>query len=205
MLTNTHVLIGAALLTRKKYSRLQNIGIVFGGFLPDLSVFLMVVFSRFPGFQNSNLWRQPDGMYWQEPWQFLSAFSNSIPLYAALALVFLLSWRKGEQSRELWLGLSLLFTASLLHVIADFPVHADDAHIHFWPFTDARFHSPISYWDSRHFGEIVGVLEAILGVWLAVILWRRFESLWPRIGVVVMVLPLFLSLGFSIFSILGLV
>ena len=201
MLTNTHILVGAALFARKKFSKRQNLAVLFGGLLPDLSVFVMVLVSRLPGFQVDNLWRKPDGLYWQEPWQTLSMISNSAPLYAAMLILgFVLAKQTSGRLKGFWLGLSLLSAACLAHVLLDFPVHADDAHIHFWPLTEARFYSPISYWDRRHFGDIVGALEAVAGLLIAFVLWRRFTSLWPRVGVVFLALPFVLSLGFSIYS-----
>lgn len=63
----------------------------------------------------------------------------------------------------------------------DFPVHADDAHPHFWPLTGWRFFSPVSYWDSAHYGNFFASLEGILGIALAVILFRRFKAVWIRL------------------------
>lgn len=201
MLTNTHILVGTALFARKKFSRWQNLAVVFGGLLPDLSVFVMVLVSRLPGFQGDNLWRRPDGLYWQEPWQALSMISNSAPLYAAMLILgFVLAKQNSGRWQSFWVGFSLLGAACLAHVLLDFPVHADDAHIHFWPLTEARFHSPISYWDPRYFGHIVGALEAVAGLFIALILWRRFPTLWPRIGTVFLALPFVLSLAFSIYA-----
>lgn len=190
--------MSAAFLTRKTQSRATQLGIVFGGFLPDMSLTLMVLATRFPQWSSANLWRKPDGLYWQEPWQTFSAISNSIPLYIFLIVLTWLLARKWPIMK----AFSLLFGACLIHVLGDLPVHADDAHVHFWPFTDYRFHSPISYWDNRHHGELVGYLEILLGFILAVVLWRRFPAIWPRIGTAVLFIPLVLSLGFSIFRFL---
>lgn len=196
MLTNTHILIAAAALTRPKFTRRQNLTIILGGLFPDLSVFVMALVGRMPGSEYTNLWRKPDGMYWQEPWQFLSALSNSIPLYVAALLAFMFLVRRHQSLRGLWLTCALFFAACLLHVIADFPVHADDAHVHFWPLTGERFHSPISYWQSQFYGNWVSAFEIVLGLALGIVLWRRFSALLPRIGTAVLALPYVLALGF---------
>ena len=77
--------------------------------------------------------------------------------------------------------LALFALAALAHLAADLPVHADDAHRHFWPLTDWRFHSPISYWDRDHHGGLASMAEAVLGVVLCVVLWRRFGVAWVRV------------------------
>jgi hypothetical protein len=192
------MLMSAAFLTRKGQSRATQFGIVFGGFIPDLSLTMMVLVTRFPQWSSANLWRKPDGLYWQEPWQTFSAISNSIPLYIGLTLLFVLLARRWAIAG----ALALVAGACLIHVLGDLPVHADDAHVHFWPFTDFRFHSPISYWDRRYYGDVVGYVEIGIGLVLAVMLWRRFPSIWPRLGTVTLFAPLILSLGFSIFRFL---
>ncbi len=203
MLTTTHVLIATAILTRTKFTRRQNLLVAFGGFFPDLSVFLMVLISRLPGFQVNNLWREPDGLYWQEPWQLISALSNSIPLYfvALMALLFLM--RRDERRRSVWLPLALFSAACLLHVLADFPVHADDAHVHFWPLSDGRFHSPVSYWQSQYYGDWVSAIETIVGIGLAAIMCRRFSSRLARAGIVALALPYLVALFFVFSSVFG--
>ena len=40
-----------------------------------------------------------------------------------------------------------LFSAALVHLTLDFPLHNDDARAHFWPLTNWKFTSPVSYWD----------------------------------------------------------
>ncbi len=46
----------------------------------------------------------------------------------------------------------------------DLPVHHDDGHRHFFPLSDWRFASPVSYWDPEHYGRIVGTAEAVFVV-----------------------------------------
>lgn len=54
----------------------------------------------------------------------------------------------------------------VFHSLGDLPVHHDDAHRHFFPFSDYRLISPISYWDPQHYGRIVAGVE-VLAVWVA--------------------------------------
>jgi len=50
----------------------------------------------------------------------------------------------------------------VIHAVLDLPVHHDDAHRHFFPFSNYRFMSPISYWDPKHYGNIVALVEQLL-------------------------------------------
>lgn len=196
MLTNTHILVAATVLTRRRFTTKQNLAIIAGGVFPDLSVFVMAAVGRMPGSTITNLWRKPDGMYWQEPWQFLSALSNSIPLYVVLLLLFMFLVRRAQDRKALWLGCALFLAACLLHVLFDFPLHADDAHAHFWPLTGARFHSPVSYWQSQYWGNWVSAIEVMGGLIMAAILWRRFGHWRPRIGTALLAVPYIAAIAF---------
>lgn len=196
MITTTHMLIAGAILTRRDAPRRQNFIAFFAGFFPDLSVFVMVLYSLVTGVGRGNMWRSPDGLYWQEPWQGFSAISNSIPLYAVL---FLLGWLLATRVplyAHYWRLITVFAAGAALHVLTDFPVHTDDAHVHFWPVSDWRFYSPVSYYQRANYGEIVGVIELVLGLGLAALLLWRFRNIWARAFIIALLLPYFVSLGF---------
>jgi len=176
MNTPTHLLICAAVLARSpdhpvKPERGHYGAILLGGLIPDLAIFTMFGWERLVvGVSESELWRD---VYWQDPWQTLVAIGNSAPLYGIVLLGGIL-FRK---------TLVVVFAlAALLHLLFDFPFHHDDAHSHLWPFSDWRFLSPISYWDTNHFGQYVSMMEFILALMLIFVLWRRFKVLKARIG-----------------------
>ena len=78
---------------------------------------------------------------------------NSAPLIGLGLAVALVA------KARLW----LLFFASMgLHILSDFPLHHDDAHRHFFPVSDWRFQSPLSYWDPRFHGVLIFSLEALV-------------------------------------------
>jgi len=77
-----------------------------------------------------------------------------------------------------------LCSAVLLHLVLDFGFHHDDGRAHFWPITNWIFESPVSYWDPRHYGTLVGGLEVFVALLCCVVLWRRFTGRWMR-GVIV--------------------
>lgn len=195
MLTTTHVLVAGGVLSRPTQRWFQATAAWLGGLAPDLSVFAMVGVVRATT-RNANLWRRPDGAYWSEPWQTLSAISNSFPLYLALLAAGWWVSRAAERIRAWGVAVMLFAGGALLHLSLDLPVHTDDAHIHFWPFSDWRFHSPVSYYRRSHYGEIVGGIEMIAGVALAALIVWRFRA-WPvRVLAIVLTLPYFIRFGF---------
>lgn len=120
------------------------------------------------GWSGSETWNV---RYWTEPWQTLGAISNSFVL--AGLLLTLAIWRK-------WTLVTAFAIAILLHLALDFPLHADDAHRHFWPVTDWRFFSQVSYWDPDANGLIGASIETIFCFATSAILWMRFSRLWVR-------------------------
>lgn len=166
--TPTHLLMAGALLSRRREPA-RNWAVVAGALLPDLWIFGMYGWLRgVEGASASEVWRV---IYWQEPWQSLGAFFNSIPIWA-LVLAIGLAMRSTV--------IAVVGAAALIHLAFDLPLHHGDAHMHFWPLTEWRFRSPLSYWNPAHYGAIIAPLEALLGVALTVILWRRFEAAWLR-------------------------
>lgn len=176
MMTQTHLLVAAAMFCRPGRKR-RNLAVIAGALLPDLAIFILFAYALLAGIPQSELWRE---VYWSEPWQSLVTIGNSAPLYLALLGASLLLGAP-KDARPVWQSLpALLALAALTHLAGDFPLHNDDAHIHFWPFTDWRFHSPVSYWDAAHFGQWVGLAEAVLSLALIFILSRRFKAVWVR-------------------------
>lgn len=184
MMSQTHLLIGAAAFTRQGQT-LRNCAVLVGAMIPDVSMYLLYGMSRMDGVPSQQFWRV---LYWQDPSQFYNAISNSFPLFGALLLAGVLMQRANLSIMIENIGyvLAAFALGALLHLSFDFPVHANDAHRHFWPFTDWRFFSPLSYWDSRHFADYVRVAEAVIGIVSAIILIRRFKNIWVRIITVLM-------------------
>lgn len=203
MMTNTHMLLAGGLVARPGLPRPMLALAWFAGLWPDLSVIVMVAWSRITGVGVGNLWDKRDGLYWQEPWQTFSAISNSMPLYALILAAGIVLWRLGRW-RRLSQVLMIFGAATLLHVLCDFPVHTDDAHVHFWPLIDWRFHSPVSYYQRDHFGMWVGLVEMAVGIALAISIWMRYRG-WPmRAMATLLTLPYVAGFGFLMFGPRGL-
>jgi hypothetical protein len=161
MNTPTHALVNLTLLTRGRV-RAGLLWILAGAVGPDVPIFVLFALAR-------GLWRQPAARIWSatyfEPgWQLLIDLAHSVPL--ALALL-LFGWRMRTAE------LRLLAWSLMLHSALDFPFHANDGHRHFFPVSDFRFDSPVSYWDPAHFGRAVALIETVSGFALSVYWFRR--------------------------------
>ena len=156
MNTPSHAILNLALLGKETFPQ-ANLIIVFGGILPDIPIFLFYGWAKL-------IAKLPEGKIWSEAYyhpvvQDIVALFHSIPI---AVLGWLIAYLYG------WKPLQLLCLSLILHSLFDLPVHNDDAHRHFFPLTNYRFISPISYWDPQHYGRIVAGFE-VLFVFLATV------------------------------------
>ena len=89
-----------------------------------------------------------------------------------------LAWRIGRT----W-GPTLFWFAfgCAMHTLADIPLHTSDGPLLFFPFYwETRFHSPLSYWDPRHYGNYWGPFEHLMALgmlsYLLVGWWRERKA-----------------------------
>ncbi|MEM6485999.1 MAG: cobalamin biosynthesis protein CobQ [Pseudomonadota bacterium] len=165
MNTPAHLILGAA-----SFARAQKPGSVSaaltGSLAPDLSLYLLA------GWHFAVLGTSAETvfgeLYYSESWQSVFAIDNSVFVWG-LVLAAGLFGR--------WWWLQVFGASALLHVCLDFPLHAGDGRPHFWPFSDWVFDSPVSYWDVRHFGGLVGSIEIVLCAVLTLVLVRKFREL----------------------------
>ncbi|NET74914.1 hypothetical protein [Okeania sp. SIO1F9] len=173
MNTPSHAIINLALLAKPQLSQ-ANFAIVIGGILPDIPIFIFYFWAKF-------IVRLPEAKIWSEAYyqpliQNLVATFHSIPLAIILLLI---SYYFG------WEIMQVICISLVLHSLFDLPVHNNDAHRHFFPLSNYRFISPISYWDPKHYGAIVALIEILLV--LLASLWI-FPSINSAIGKVLIVL-----------------
>jgi len=162
--TPAHLIFGAAAFGRPHLPR-TALAALAGALAPDLSLYAMTAVSIwFMGISPETVFRE---LYYSAAWQQVFAIDNSFILWG---LAFALALRARAPAAIAFSG------AALLHLAFDFPLHTHDARMHFWPLTDWRFESPVSYWDGRAHARIVeGAVLAIVVV-LAVLIWRRFRT-----------------------------
>lgn len=182
MNTIAHMVIASAVLSRPDAPK-RNWAVLSGALIPDASMYIFFAWSRLQGWTGDKTWNVE---YWTEPWQTFGAVSNSFVLFG---LLFAVAWWRNW---PLWSAFAI---AALVHIALDFPLHADDAHRHFWPISDWRFFSPVSYWDPAQNGLIGGVIESISALLALGVLWWRFKR--PRWRALFMVLAALQLLAFG--------
>lgn len=175
MMTPTHTLMAAAVFARPDSPRRNWIALI-GSLIPDAFIYGLVLWALAAGIPLSTLFNET---YFTEIPQLLSAIFNSIPLYCLIGAAGLLLFRAGRTVPGVLIA--AFAGSALLHLFGDLPLHADDGHSHFWPFTMWKFESPVSYWDSRYHALYFRPVECIIAFGCIYLLWQRFESLRVKI------------------------
>ncbi len=168
MNTPGHLLLGAALFARPPRPAFLFVALL-GSAIPDMSAVILVFWARrVEGISDEVIFNT---LYFSERWQQVFAIDNSIPLWAGLLGIAL--WQR--------LYLTRIFAASaLVHLVADMALHHDDGRSHFWPVTRWKFESPISYWDSAHYGSVVAAVLFMVSLAAFAVLIRRYQGWGPR-------------------------
>lgn len=181
MNTPAHVVLNLLCLGRDAQANMLT-PVVLGAILPDAPMFWFYAVEKW-------IRKTPEALIWRESyhqlhWQNFIDLFNSLPLMGVGLLISL--WSQST------FGL-LLFGSMVLHIVGDFPLHHDDAHRHFFPFSNWRFQSPISYWDPNHYGHIVTLLEILAVIMSCFVLFQGYDSWIGRlvIGAVGLIYGLF--------------
>jgi len=174
MNTQSHAILNLFLLRKifkEKINKVKNINtiIVFGSILPDIPMFFFFFWYTFvvPTAQQT-IWRT---LYFTEGWQTLFNLFNSIPIFLIIAgLAYYFSKTR----------LFIFALANLLHFVEDFFVHQEDAHAHFFPLSNYKFSSPISYWNSSGYGAYFSMIETIVILVLSIYLFKQIKTWWGK-------------------------
>lgn len=188
MNTPSHMLVAAAFFARP-FAPATLVAAMVGGLVPDLPMFALVLWStRVIGLPGQEVFGR---LYFSDSWQAVFAVDHGFLVWGTLLLA------------ALWSGRCVLraFAGSgLLHAMADFATHHDDARRQFWPVSDWVFQSPVSYWDPRFYGTVFAAFEVVSVIVLALILCWRFRQAWQRALILasaaLVVLPVILTGGF---------
>jgi hypothetical protein len=176
MHTPTHVIMGAALLGRK-VPALAWAG-ALGGLIPDLPMYaigLTLKVFGVPSFLIFNV------LYFMNWWQIANAIGHSLLLWPLLAILCWFLRPRASERAKFWLTfIAILAASATLHSVVDFLCHREDAHMHFWPLTWWKFISPISYWNPLYYGRYVLVFEALMGIAMAIYLFRTYANKFTR-------------------------
>lgn len=185
MNTPSHYILNLAALGSFVQPRVTA-AITLGAIGPDAPILVFYLWAKFiQKMPESEIWSTG---YYQPFWQNVIACTHSFPI-AIVGLV--ICW----QLRSHW---GMIFFASMIgHSLLDLPVHNDDAHRHFFPLSDYRFESPLSYWDPDHYGGIVAGVELLLVIGAVPIVWPMLQTLAARI--ILVIIPIVYLVGYSRF------
>ncbi len=168
MNTPGHAVVNLLVLGRRDRASLFA-PIALGAILPDLPMMLFYLYQKtWLGTPERTIWSES---YYELGWQGFFDIFNSLPLLALAALV--------AYAMKLPRVLAL-FASMMIHAFCDFLLHHDDAHRLFFPFSEWRFASPVSYWDPRHYGAIVSSIEIVVVIIGAVWLFKQYPAKGPR-------------------------
>ncbi len=172
MNTPAHLIVGMAAFGRPADGKTTAAALA-GSFLPDASLYAMSLAALAMGYPAREIFGR---LYFSDAWQQVFAVDNSFVLWGlglGVALVARRAWAVA------------LAGAALLHLVFDFLLHHHDARLHFWPLSDWKFVSPLSYWDPAHYGNILGPAEVALVTLLGIGLLLRFRSVAARLTILI--------------------
>lgn len=177
MNTPSHVILNLAFLGRRSKWHL-NSAIFWGALVPDLAMFGFYIWARFIAqMDESTIWNEA---FFDPFWQDIFAVGNSIPL--ALVSIGMGLWVRRRYPQWQVAATTVIFLAlsAILHSLADLPLHAEDGHRHFWPLSDFRYVSPVSYWDPDHHGRVFALVEGTMVLVASWWVWRLLRSRWAK-------------------------
>ncbi len=162
--TGAHIVCNLVVQSKRSNGRVFA-AIIAGAILPDLPIMLFYAWE-------SIIMKSPESVIWSDLY-YLPAWQNFFDILNSLPLILVALILGVIFKTPLIVVIALSMT---LHVLLDLPLHNDDAHRHFFPFSDWRFTSPVSYWDPRYYGDIMHIVQLVLVAIGLIILWFRHIS-----------------------------
>ena len=171
MITPSHIIYSWALAKKTESTgetnKKRTLAFVLGALFPDTPTYLFfLVCGVLLGYSGQLMW---DDMYFNSGWAIPITLTHSFILWPLLIAI---------SSYGGWKFLRWFSISAFLHALVDFCVHTDDAYRHFWPFSDWRFHSPISYYNPSEYGIYVSAFDSLLVLGLLTYLFTRYQRKW---------------------------
>jgi len=175
MITPSHIIYSWALAKKTEKSgrgggatpRHRTLAFVLGALFPDTPTYLFfIVNGLILGYSGQVLWGD---MYFNSAWSIPITLTHSFILWPVLIVT------------ATYFGWNLLrwFSISaLIHTVVDFLVHTDDAYRHFYPFSQWKFYSPISYYNPAEYGLFVSAFDSLLVLGLLTYLYTKYLGKW---------------------------
>jgi hypothetical protein len=179
MITPSHLIYSWALARKTEKNndsdQKRTLAFVLGALFPDTPTYIFfLVCGVILGIPHEILW---DDMYFNSGWSIPINLTHSFiiwPIVIAFSGYF--GWKLLK-----WFSISAFF-----HSIVDFFVHTDDAYRHFYPFSDWKFKSPVSYWNNAEYGQYVSFFDSTLVIALLVYLYTKYQHKSIRMLIVVL-------------------
>lgn len=169
MITPSHLIYSWALARKtekpENHSKKRTLAFVLGALFPDTPTYVFfLVCGVILGIPHEMLW---DDIYFNSGWSIPITLTHSFIIWPILiAFSGYFGWKLLK-----WFSISALF-----HALVDFCVHTDDAYRHFYPFSDWKFKSPVSYWNNAEYGQYVSLFDSFLVILLLVYLYTRYQN-----------------------------
>ncbi|MBD2092389.1 metal-dependent hydrolase [Microcoleus sp. FACHB-1515] len=179
MNTPSHLLMAAAIDKALPRVPIVKTAFLLGSVAPDVPLWILsiggIVYYRFLlGWDSADVAHLLfDDLYFHHPLWLIghNVLHSPVLLLVGLSVV----WRSRRNIGSRSCGWFWFLVACLLHSAVDILTHADDGPLLLFPLNwNLRFHSPVSYWDSNHYGRQFQVFELALdGVLLIYLLKQR--------------------------------
>jgi hypothetical protein len=176
MITPSHIIYSWALARKTDTNepdsvnmptKRRTLAFVLGALFPDTPTYLFfIVCGLILGYSGEVMW---DEMYFNSDWSIPITLTHSFwlwPVLIGISTYFGFTFLR-------WFSIS-----ALLHALVDFLVHTDDAYRHFWPFSDWKFHSPVSYYRTSEYGNWVSAFDSLLVLGLLTYLYTKYTGGW---------------------------
>jgi hypothetical protein len=191
MQTPGHVIINLGILGRGDRPT-WTWPIIIGALIPDGMMFVFYFWTKvIRGLPDREIWSTT---YFLPAWQNTFDLFNSIPL-ALLGVAAAIYWKRSSLAGPI----AACFASIILHCLQDLPLHHDDGHRHFWPLSNFRFESPISYWDPNHHAIWGSLFEVICVIGATLLTLRWLQSRWGR-GILIALAGLYIALYVGLYG-----